>query len=392
METPRSTTFIILLAITVLLSASFGALGGLLADQYLSFSFGQGPGAEGTTDKNIVRMIEEESSAINVVTQVTPAVVSIVIKQKESAASSYNNYFYGQALPASSDKLVEVGAGTGFFVTNDGYIVTNRHVADFDKAVFTIIANNDQEYEAAVVDTDPFFDIAIMKIEGANFPTVTFGDSKKIQVGQTVIAIGNALSQYQNTVTKGVVSGVNRRISAYDYSNSNEVIEGAIQTDAAINPGNSGGPLINLMGEVIGMNTAVSSSGQGLGFAIPVSEIQQAVASVQKEGRIVRPWLGVRFLMITKDYAAENNLAIDHGALLSAEEGAEAVIADSPAAKAGLLKGDVIIKVDGEELSEERSLSQVVREHMPGDSLVMIIWRDGAEKEISVVLEEYQEE
>jgi len=394
MENPRSTTFIVLLAITALISASFGALGGFLAIQY--FSLPSKFGLENQTDKNIVRMIEEESSTINVVDRVTPAVVSIVVKQKQSAAqtNSLNDFFYGQVPVddgSTSDKLVEVGAGTGFFVTSDGYIVTNRHVADVKDATFTVVTNDDQEYEAVVVDTDPFFDIAIMKIEGTDFPTVTFGDSENIEVGQTVIAIGNALSQYQNTVTKGVVSGVNRRISAYDYISGGEVIEGAIQTDAAINPGNSGGPLINLMGEVIGMNTAVNSGGQGLGFAIPVSEIQQAIASVQKEGEIVRPWLGVRFLMITKDYAAERNLPVEKGALVTAEEGVAAVVADGPAAKAGLLKDDIITKVDGQELTEDQTLSQVVREHLPGETLKLTVLRDGAEIEITVILEEYKE-
>ncbi|MFA6131803.1 MAG: trypsin-like peptidase domain-containing protein [Patescibacteria group bacterium] len=393
METPRSTTFIVLLAVTVLISTAFGGLGGFLAGQFLSLS--SELSFNGEADKNIVRMIEEESSTISVVDSVTPAVVSIIIKQKASVpqANSFNDYFYGQAPSDSSasDELIEVGAGTGFFVTSDGYIVTNRHVADVKEAVFTVVTNDDQEYDATVVDMDPFFDIAIMKIEGANFPTVTFGDSENIQVGQTVIAIGNALSQYQNTVTKGVVSGVNRRISAYDYTSGGEVIEGAIQTDAAINPGNSGGPLINLMGEVIGMNTAVSSNGQGLGFAIPVSEIKQAVSSVQEEGRIVRPWLGVRFVVISKDYAKENDLAVDSGALITTDGSDSAVVADGPAAKAGLKEGDIITKIDGQALTEDETLSQIVREHMPGETLKMTVLRSGTEIEISVTLEEYKE-
>jgi len=392
MENPRSTTFIVLLAVTVLISTSFGALGGFFASQYFSSTSGLGLGSE--TDKNIVRMIEEESSTINVVDSVTPAVVSIIVKQKQSdKVNSFNEYFYGQVPSdnSKSDELVEVGAGTGFFVTSDGYVVTNRHVADTDGAVFTVITNDDKEYDAKVVDVDPFFDIAIMKIEGTNFPTVTFGDSKNIQVGQTVIAIGNALSQYQNTVTKGVVSGVNRRISAYDYTSGGEVIEGAIQTDAAINPGNSGGPLINLMGEVIGMNTAVSSGGQGLGFAIPVNEIQQAIESVQKEGRIVRPWLGVRFVIITADYAKEKGLSVTEGALITSDDSSEAVVSDGPAAKAGLQKDDIIIKIDEQNLTEEKTLSQIVREHMPGDTLVMTVLRGEEEMEISVTLDEYKE-
>lgn len=393
MENLRSTTFVVFLAVTVLISTFFGFLGGIFSTQYFSWTSSLLPEPD-RTDKNIVRMIEEESSTINVVDSVTPSVVSIIVKQKKGdKVDSFEGYFYGQVPSDSSesDELIEVGAGTGFFVTSDGYVVTNRHVADVDDAVFTVVTNDDQEYEAKVVDVDPFFDIAIMKIEGTDFSTVTFGDSENIQVGQTVIAIGNALSQYQNTVTKGVVSGVNRRISAYDYISGGEVIEGAIQTDAAINPGNSGGPLINLMGEVIGMNTAVSSGGQGLGFAIPVSEIKQAIESVQKEGRIVRPWLGVRFVIINKDYAEEKGLTVTEGALITSDDASEAVVADGPAAKAGLQKNDIITKIDGENLTEEKTLSQVVREHMPGDTLVMTVLRGEEEMEISVTLDEYKE-
>jgi serine protease Do len=397
MDSPRSTVFIVLLAITALISASFGILGGFLYDNYMTLTSGLLPEPD-LADKNIIRMIEEESSTIAVVEKVAPAVVSIVVEQKKSAVNnrqySLYDYFYGQApteFDASPDELVEVGAGTGFFVTSDGYIVTNRHVVDFEDAVFTVITNDDQEYSATVVDIDPFFDIAILKVEGQDFLTVTFGDSENLEVGQTVIAIGNALSQYQNTVTKGVVSGVNRRLSAFDYSSGGEIIEGAIQTDAAINPGNSGGPLINLLGEVIGMNTAVSSNGQGLGFAIPVNEIKQAIEAVKKEGRIVRPWLGVRFTMLSEEYAAEKGLVIEEGAFLTADEGQEAVVANGPAAKAGLLSGDIITKVNDKILTEEITLSQVVRQYLPGEVLKLTVWRDEIEKIIEVVLEEYKE-
>ena len=397
MENKQSTTLIVLLAITVLISTSFGVLGGFLANQYFSFSSNLFSSAN-KVDKNIVQMIEEESSAISVVDRVTPAVVSIVIKKKakDIQINSINGFFFGQA-PAEPkiedpDRLVEVGAGTGFFVTSDGYIVTNRHVVEEENGFFTVVTNDDQEYEAQIIDIDPFFDIAILKIEGENFLTVVFGDADNLEVGQTVIAIGNALSQYQNTVTKGVISGVNRRLETYDYSTGGEIIEGAIQTDAAINLGNSGGPLINLLGEVIGMNTAVSSDGQGLGFAIPVNEIKQAIESVKKDGRIIRPWLGVRFLMINKEYAAEESLPVEVGALISADEGDEAIVKDGPADKAGLKTGDIVTKVDNEILTDENSLSKVVREHLSGDVLKLTVLRDEETLELSVTLEEYKEE
>ncbi|MFH1089589.1 MAG: trypsin-like peptidase domain-containing protein [Candidatus Uhrbacteria bacterium] len=398
MENKQSTTLIVLLAITVLISTSFGVLGGFLANQYFSLS-GRLFSVSDQVDKNIIQMIEEESSAISVVDRVTPAVVSIVIKKKakDVQTNSMNLFFFGQEAPVEPkiedpDKLVEVGAGTGFFVTSDGYVVTNRHVVEEEDAFFTVVTLDDKEYEAKVVDIDPFFDIAILKIEGANFPTVVFGDADNLEVGQTVIAIGNALSQYQNTVTKGVISGVNRRLETYDNLSGGEVIEGAIQTDAAINLGNSGGPLINLLGEVIGMNTAVSSDGQGLGFAIPVNEIKQAIESVKKDGRIIRPWLGVRFLMINKEYAEAESLPVEVGALISADEGDEAIVKDGPADKAGLKTGDVVTKVDGEILTEENSLSKVVREHLSGDVLKLTVLRGEETLELLVTLEEYKEE
>jgi len=397
MEKNNLTKTIIFLSIGVLISNTFGALGGFFANQYFSFSSKLFSSAD-KVDKNIVQMIEEESSAISVVDRVTPAVVSIVIKKKakDVQTNSTNGFFFGQVSPQSKiadpEKLIEVGAGTGFFVTNDGYVVTNRHVVSEENAFFTVVTNSDQEYEAKIIDIDPFFDIAVLKIEGADFPTVVFGNADNLEVGQTVIAIGNALSQYQNTVTKGVVSGVNRRLETYDSTSGGEIIEGAIQTDAAINLGNSGGPLINLMGEVIGMNTAISSNGQGLGFAIPINEIKQAVESVQKDGRIIRPWLGVRFLMITKDYAKEENLPVEVGALISADEGETAVVKDGPADKAGLKTDDIITKVDDKVLTEEDSLSKVVREHLSGDVLKLTVLRGEEILELLVALEEFKEE
>lgn len=398
METPRSSTLIILLAVTALISASFGALGGYLTDQYFSLTSNLVPGAD-HVDENIVRMIEEESSTISVVDRVTPAVVSIVIKQKlkdlsPSMRFNYEDFFSrsGKINSEDTDQLIEVGSGTGFFVTTDGYVVTNRHVAENADYVFFVITNDDQELPAEFIDADPFFDIALLKVVGENFPVVNFGDSNQVQVGQTVIAIGNALSQYQNTVTKGIVSGINRRISASDYFNSGEIIEGAIQTDAAINPGNSGGPLINLFGEVIGMNTAINSQGEGLGFAISINEVKQAVESVQKNGKIIRPWLGVQFIMLDKDYASEHNLTVTSGALLVGNNSAATVIVpESPAAKAGLKEGDIIVSVDGEKLDEENSLSRVVREHLSGEVLSFSVLRDGQLTDFFITLEEYKE-
>jgi len=397
MSNNRFVEFIILLAIVALVSATFGAFGGFFFDQYLSFTSGLLPESD-LADRNIVRLIEEESSTIDVVDRVAPAVVSIVVERKLSEINGnifyLEDFFYDQnnsSQEDNPDELVEVSAGTGFIVTSDGYVVTNRHVLENKNAVYTVVTNDDQEYSAEIVDTDPFFDIAILKIDGENFPTVSFGDSDNVRVGQTVIAIGNALSQYQNSVTKGVVSGVNRRISAFAYSTGSEVIEGAIQTDAAINPGNSGGPLINLFGEVIGMNTAISSNGQGLGFAIPINEVKSAVESVKQDGRIVRPWLGVRYLVIDEDLAKENSLSVEQGAWITADYDVDAVVSDSPADKAGLKRDDIIIKVGDQTLSEKNTLSKIIRSYLSGDVVELTVLRDEKTIKLSVTLEEYQE-
>ncbi|MFH1253142.1 MAG: trypsin-like peptidase domain-containing protein [Candidatus Uhrbacteria bacterium] len=394
MESPRSSTFVILLAITVFISAVFGATGGYLADKYFSLTSSL-LSSPNRVDENIVKMIEEESSAINVVDNVTPAVVSIVVQKPFKDLTPAQQYSYGQDYYGQSedpDRLVDLSFGTGFLVSADGYVVTNRHVAADEEFVFSVVTNNDEEFTAEFVAADPLLDIAILKITGENFSVAVMGDSDKIQVGQTVIAIGNALSQYQNTVTKGIVSGINRRVSAYDFDLGSEIIEGAIQTDAAINPGNSGGPLINLLGEVIGMNTAINSEGQGLGFAIPINEVKQAVESVKQNGRIVRPYLGVRFLMIDKDYATAEKLSVNQGALIVAGSYVDelAVVPESPAAKAGLQEDDIILKVNDQELSDENSLSSVIRDYQPGEIIKMSVLRGEETVEVSVTLEEYK--
>lgn len=306
-------------------------------------------------ESRIVDLIEEESATIAVVERITPAVVSVVIKKQradvygDSSALFMSPFFYSQPLTdADATELVEVSSGTGFFVTQDGYILTNRHVVDEDGATFVVVTNDGEELPATLVDIDPFQDIAILRVEGEEFPIVTLGDSDGIRIGQTVIAIGNTLSEFRNTVTKGVISGINRRVTAGDSYNT-EVIDQAIQTDAAINPGNSGGPLINLLGEVIGINTAVSFEGESIGFSIPINEARRAIDDVQTYGRIVRPWLGVRYVLVQPDQETDQNIAYDIGAMIvsGSQPGEVGVIAGSPADLAHLKEGDVIIAVDG---------------------------------------------
>lgn len=354
----------------------------------------------------------EDDTTADVVKKVSPAVVSIIISKEISRVSNltgpnvfpFDDFFEfgfpfntGRPSPAppqdSKDvkpQKREVGGGTGFIIGSDGLILTNKHVVADTDAEYTVVTMEGKRYDAKVLAMDPFIDVALIKIEDKDLPTLVFGDSDKIQIGQTVIAIGNALSEFQNTVTKGVVSGVNRRVVAGGSSIGTEVIEEAIQTDAAINPGNSGGPLVNLRGEVIGMNTAISQNGQLLGFAIPVNVVKPVVESVQKYGRIVRPWLGVRYVLVNKQMAEENKLPVEYGALVVRGEKRTdlAVVPGSPADKAGIVENDMILEMNGTKVTEDVPLARLIQKHKPGDRVTLKILSKGNEKIVEAELAE----
>ncbi|RLB87157.1 MAG: hypothetical protein DRH10_09570, partial [Deltaproteobacteria bacterium] len=231
-------------------------------------------------------------------------------------------------------------------------------------------------------------------IEAKNLPTLELGDSDKIEIGQTVIAIGNALGEFRNTVTKGVISGIGRTITAGDSRGRSEMIESAIQTDAAINPGNSGGPIVNLAGQVIGINTAISSQGQLLGFAIPINEAKRVINSVEKYGKIVRPFLGVRYILNNPEFAKKNQLKVDYGAIIVRGETVKdfAVIPGSPADKAGLQENDIILEVNGTKIERGNSLAKLLSKYAPGDEVTLKVLSKGKEKEVKVKLEEFKNE
>jgi serine protease Do len=260
-------------------------------------------------------------------------------------------------------------------------------VAD-EAAEYTVVLNDQRTFTATVLGRDFGNDLAILKIDGKDFPTVPLGDSDALQIGQSVIAIGYTLGEYQNTVTKGVISGIDRNVTAGDNVGS-ELIEAAIQTDAAINPGNSGGPLLNLAGEVIGINTAVNREGESIGFALPINVAKNVIESIQKYGKIVRPWLGVRYINISEAFAKANQLPVTYGALVARgdQPGELAVVPSSPADKAGLVENDIITAVNGVTL-EKHSLVTELQKFKPGDALTFTIIRKGEEKKITVTLEE----
>ncbi|MBR0133701.1 trypsin-like peptidase domain-containing protein [Candidatus Saccharibacteria bacterium] len=320
----------------------------------------------------------EETSIAGIANKVTPAVVSIV-----SSVYSTNYFGYGSTSQA---------AGTGMIVTKDGYILTNKHVIDGATDIKVITDAGDTYEDVEVVGTDPLNDVAYLKINGVdNLPTVTLGDSKTIAVGQPVLAIGNALGAYQNSVTQGIISGTGREVAAGDANGRNvEYLTDMLQTDAAINPGNSGGPLVNAAGDVIGINTAVAGDANGLGFAIPISATKGMLNNIIKNNKAERAYIGVSYVSITPEVAKEYNLSVNHGAYVKSTNGSSAVVKGSPAEKAGIKDGDIISKVGNVEVGRAGSVSTLVGEYMSGDTVQFTILRDGEEKIINVTLGSYK--
>jgi serine protease Do len=311
-----------LIASVVVLSLVGGFFGGYVG---VLRGFGQRAaiGAkDGISEQKIV--LKEDSAVVDVVKKASPAVVSIIISKDLSKLPGYGVdpfggmdpfaplfgfNFRGQKTPQQPD-VQKIGAGSGFLVTADGIILTNKHVVSDASASYTVLMNDRKSFDAKVLTLDPINDLALLKIDIRNAPTLQLADSTTLQIGEKVIAIGNSLGQYQNTVTAGVVSGIGRSITAGDQDGS-EQLEGVIQTDAAINPGNSGGPLLNVAGQVIGINTAIDREGQSVGFAIPSSDAKKALDSFQKTGKITRPFLGVRYIMLSEALAKKAKASQD---------------------------------------------------------------------------------
>ena len=407
----HQTILIVAVAAAAVIGSVSGAVGAVLMTGAINGTdlvarLGGTPPRAAAVDRHIVRMIEEESASISVVDAVAPSVVSVVISKTWGAvqAEEMNSDFFDPLyapppadIPPGTDpsELVEIGGGSGFFMSSDGYIVTNRHVVSDLDATYTVVTNDGVELPATVVARDAFLDVAVLDVAGDGYPAASLGDSDRIRIGQTVIAIGNTLSEYRNTVTKGVVSGINRSVLAGDEYGSDEVIERAIQTDAAINPGNSGGPLINLLGEVVGINSAVSYDGQSVGFAIPVNDAKKIVDDIKRYGRIVRPWLGVRYLEVDAQLAEEEGLSVDYGVLVTYgydRETEPAVAPGSPAEKAGIREGDVILSVNGQRLDLQDTLGTTISQYDPGDAVTMKIARGDDGFDVSVTLEELTSE
>mgnify|MGYP001594121979 FL=1 len=270
----------------------------------------------------------------------------------------------------------------------DGLVITNKHVVADREAEYTVLTNDGKKIAVKVLARDPLQDLAILKIEAKDLKFLQLGESSHIKIGQTAIAIGNALGEFRNTVSVGVISGLQRSIIASGSSGGPEVLQELIQTDAAINPGNSGGPLLNLQGEVIGINIAVAQGAENVGFAMPINKAKRDLENVRQQGRIIYPFLGVRYTTITRELAEKEKLGRDQGALVVGAEGEPAVVAGSPAESAGVKERDIILELNGELINLEHTLASLIQKHQVGDAVTLKVFRDGKELEVKVKLEE----
>jgi len=350
-------------------------------------------------DENIALLARSAKAFAAVVKKAGPAVVHVKVEKsmqtsKGRGGPGVNPYdffndplfekFFGPQfkhpqIPGSQQprKFKQQAAGSGFIISSDGHILTNNHVVEGADKI-TVRLDDEREFEAEVVGTDPQSDVALIKIDGKNLPTLPLGDSDKLEVGEWVIAIGSPFELNQ-TVTVGVVSAKGRnRMGINDYENF-------IQTDAAINPGNSGGPLLNIHGEAIGINTAIfSRSGgyMGIGFAIPINMAKNIEQQLLKHGKVTRGWLGVMIQDVDKDLAKSFDLDTTQGVLISG------VTEKSPAEKSGMKQGDVIIAIDGKPLANVAELRNSIAMTAPETKIILTIIRDGKERKLPVTIGE----
>jgi len=347
---------------------------------------------QSTVDKAVADnlRLDDQEATIRAINKIIPAVVSIIVYDQETIYIL--DLMTGQQTQQTSK--VEKGSGTGFLISADGLILTNKHIANAGKegtAEYRIILNSGKQYYAQLIGKDPLNDFAILKIFDKNLPYVNLGDSDKLQLGSTVMAIGNALGRYQNSVTKGIVSGIGRSLIASDQAGNAEALDNVLQTDAGINQGNSGGPLIDLLGNVVGINVAIDQGGSSIGFAIPINDARPVIKSVKEVGRIVRPRLGVRYIMLTPQIAQDNKLSQNSGAWIKkSQDGTPAILPGSPAEKGGVSEGDIIIEINAIKIENKNTLISVINKYKPGNRIGLRIVRDGKIIVKIVVLDEFK--
>lgn len=340
----------------------------------------------------------QDKVVINTINDVLPSVISIAItKRLEDVKKELHKMVHGKEKEGEisadlidSHGMVSIGGGSGFVVSSDGLIITNKHVIADIKAEYSVITSDNKTYPAMVLTRDPIYDVAILKINASGLPVVKLGDASKLELGESVITIGNALGIFRNTVSLGIVSGLSRVIVAQaDPKGRPQEMRGLVQTDAAINSGNSGGPLVNLDGEVVGINAAIVSGAQNINFAIPINAVKRDLEDLLRFGHIRRPLLGLRFISVDRDLKDKMGFEVDHGALVIKESPKDfAVLPKGPADKAGIKEGDIIVECDDKKITPENTIQDCIDTNRPGDTIRLKILRGKKDFFTKLTLEE----
>jgi len=401
MEKQIRKILIVFLVISLSGSFAFGFLGGVFSSRYLAKESTENVSSESQV------FVKDDSYEVRVTQAIKKSddsVVSVIATKDLPVMEQYfinpfdefhdlGPFGFQFKIPQYRQKGTEpkeVSAGTGFIVDSNGYIITNRHVVEDSEARYTVLMNDGKKYPAEIIARDVVEDFALLKIDKTGLYPLALGNSDDIVLGQTVIAIGNALGEFRNTVSKGVISGLARSIQVMDSLGQQVVLNDVIQTDAAINRGNSGGPLLNLDGEVIGVNTAMVSGAQNIGFAIPINKIKKAIEQAIETGKIEIPYLGVRYILVTPSIKEEKNLSVDYGALLIKGEDNQPVIEEnSPAEKADLQEGDIILELNGQKIDLRHQLASIIRQYDVGDVITLKVLRGDKTFDIEVILGKY---
>lgn len=405
-----------IVGISLALGLAGGLVGSAVINKITDTTSQSASGSSIVTQSEVIKEKIFTSAITDVAKETSPSVVSIVVTKELSryrtnpndffSNDPFFNQFFGnddiftpnqprRSQPQVETEKQQVAGGTGFVVTQDGKIITNKHVVSIPGAEYTVLFNDGTEYPATILSRDPSNDIAILQLQAkdgqkpTNLKPLKLADQQEVQVGQIVVAIGNALGEFENSVTMGVISAKGRKIIADDNTQDGESLSNLIQTDAAINPGNSGGPLLTLDGEVIGLNTAIAQGATGIGFAIPVSEVAAVLKSVNTYGKIVRPFLGVIYKENSPEIAKIFNLSVNYGAIIQSDSGTssnKSIVKDGPADKAGIIPGDIILEINGQKLDQNHELKDIITQFAPDQDITIKILRGAAEMDKKVTL------
>ncbi len=342
-----------------------------------------------------ITYMKEKTPIVKIAKKICPAVITIVASKDLPQVEGFYlmpSKGKGVVMPKikGENQKIKIGGGSGFLISSDGYIITSRHVVQDLEAEYTAVLEPEKKYKAEILARDPINDLAILKIKGKNFPYLKLADSKKISLGEDVIAVGNALGEFHDTISSGIISGISRFVKATnELTFQAENLRGLIQTDAAINPGNSGGPLINMEGKVIGVNTAAVRGAQNIGFAIPINCAKKDLQEVKKYGKIKVPFLGIKHVLLTKEIAGKNKIPVDYGALIVRESlGESAIIKGSAAEEGGLKEFDIILEINGKKITPDSPLSTALQKTKIGEEIKLKVLRDKKEINLKAKLKE----